>query len=198
MSVPITTATENTWIDSDNARIYGGDLDSVWVGDHGAVFPAGDDIVVPENHDNIGWLSEDGLNFAHNDNTETFNGHQGGKVVRKKVTTSEDTFTFTALETTLLTFGLINDVKSYTTTGGVSRLKVSGSKKSNDKRSWIVDTWDGDIWYRYLIPSGEVGERPEEVKSNSAITMYELAVTVYGGYEILTNDPAMAKPAETP
>lgn len=198
MSVPITTATENTFIDADNARIYGGDLDSVWVGDHGAQMPAGDDIVIPENHDNIGWLSEDGLNFAHNDNTETFNGHQGGKVVRKKVTTSEDTFTFTALETTLLTFGLINDVKSHTTTGGVSRLKVSGSKKSNDKRSWIVDTWDGDIWYRYLIPSGEVGERPEEVKSNSAITMYELAVTVYGGYEILTNDPAMAKPAETP
>lgn len=194
MSVPITTATENTWLDSDNARIYGGDLDSVWVGDHGVVFPVGDDIVVPENHDNIGWLSEDGLNFAHNDNTETFNGHQGGKVVRKKVTTSEDTFTFTALETTLLTFGLINDVKSHTTTGGVSRLKVSGSKKSNDKRSWIVDTWDGDIWYRYLIPSGEVGERPEEVKSNSEITMYELAVTVYGGYEILTNDPAMVKP----
>lgn len=198
MSVPITTATENTWIDSDNARIYGGDLDSVWVGDHGAVFPTDEDIVIPEHHDNIGWLSEDGLNFAHNDNTETFNGHQGGKVVRKKVTTSEDTFTFTALETTLLTFGLINDVKSHSTTGGVSRLKVSGSKKSNDKRSWIVDTWDGDIWYRYLIPSGEVGERPEEVKSNSAITMYELAVTVYGGYEILTNDPAMAKPAETP
>lgn len=195
MSVPITTATENTWLDSDNARIYGGDLDSVWVGNHGAIFPVGDDIVVPENHDNIGWLSEDGLNFAHNDNTETFNGHQGGKVVRKKVTTSEDTFTFTALETTLLTFGLINDVKSHTTTGGVSRLKVSGSKKSNDKRSWIVDTWDGDIWYRYLIPSGEVGERPEEVKSNSAITMYELAVTVYGGYEILTNDPAMAAPS---
>lgn len=198
MSVPITTATENTWLDSDNARIYGGDLDSVWVGKHGAIFPTGDDIVVPENHENIGWLSEDGLNFAHNDNTETFNGHQGGKVVRKKVTTSEDTFTFTALETTLLTFGLINDVKSHTTTGGVSRLKVSGSKKSNDKRSWIVDTWDGDIWYRYLIPSGEVGERPEEVKSNSAITMYELAVTVYGGYEILTNDPAMVKPAGTP
>ena len=48
-----------------------------------------------------------------------------------------------------------------------------------------------DIWYRYLIPSGETGERPEEVASNSEITMYEQTVTVYGGYDILTNDPAM-------
>lgn len=197
-AVPITPATEPTWLESDNARIYGGDLDSVWVGAHGAVMPADDGIVVPENHDNVGWLSDDGLNFAHNDNTETFNGHQGGRVVRKKVTTSEDTFTFTALETTLVTFGLIHDIKEHTTTGGVSRLKVSGSKKQNDRRSWIVDTWDGDIWYRYLIPSGEIGERPEEVKSNSAITMYELTVTVYGGYELLTNDPAMAAPPVTP
>ena len=191
MSVPITTATEATWLNPDNARIYGGELDSVWIGDHGAVMPAADDIVVPENHENVGWLSEDGLSFAHNDNVETFNGHQGGRVVRKKVTTSEDTFTFTALETTLRTFGLIHDIKEHTTTGGVSRLRVSGAKKSNDRRSWIVDKWDGDIWYRYLIPSGETGERPEEVASNSAITMYEQTVTVYGGYDILTNDPAM-------
>lgn len=192
MSTPITTATEATWLNPDNARIYGGDLDSVWVGELGAVMPADNGIVVPDNHENIGWLSDDGLSFGHNDNTETFNGHQGGRVVRKKVTTSEDTFKFTALETTLLTFGLIHDIKSHTTTGGVSRLKVTGAKKANDRRSWIVDRWDGDIWYRYLIPSGETGERPEEVVSNSEITMYEHTVTVYGGYEVLTNDPAMA------
>lgn len=195
MSEPITTATEATWLNPDNARIYGGDLDSVWVGDHGAVMPTEDDIVIPENHDNVGWLSDDGMSFGHNDNVETFNGHQGGRVVRKKVTTSEDTFTFTGLETTLLMFGLIHDIKEHTTTAGISRVKVSGAKKSNDRRSWIIDTWDGDVWYRYLIPSGETGERPEEVKSNSVITMYEQTVTVYGGYEILTNDPAMV--AET-
>lgn len=195
MSTPITTATEATWLNPDNARIFGGELDSVWVGDYGAVMPTGDDIVVPENHDNVGWLSDGGLNFGHNDNVETFNGHQGGRVVRKKVTTSEDTFMFTALETTMVNFSLIHDVKEHTTTSGVSRIKVSGAKKSNDRRSWIVDKWDGDIWYRYLIPSGETGERPEEVSSNSEITMYEQTVTIYGGYEILTNDPAMVAPA---
>lgn len=198
MSVPITTATEASWLNADNARIYGGDLDSVWVGDHGAVMPSDEDIVVPENHDNIGWLSDDGLNFAHDDNEETFHGLQGGRVVRKKVTTSEDNFKFTALETTIKVLGMLHDIKSHVTTDGVSRLKVSGSKKSNDRRSWIVDTWDGDIWYRYLIPSGEVGERPEEVKSNSEITAYEMTVTVYGGYEILTNDPAMVNPDPGP
>ena len=194
----ITTATENTWLNADNVRIYGGDLDSVWVGDHGAVMPTENDIVVPTEHKNIGWLSDDGLSFAHDDNTETFNGHQGGRVVRKKVTTSEDTFTFTALETTARVFGLIHDIKSKTSEAGVTRMKVTGGKKSNDRRSWIVDTWDGDIWYRYLIPSGEVGERPEETKSNSEITMFEFQVTVYGGYEILTNDPAQVEEATDP
>lgn len=190
----IEATSENTWIDSDNARIFGGDLDSVWVGDYGAVMPAGDSITKPENHENIGWLAEDGITLGHDDNEEVFKGHQGGRTIRKKVTSSEDSFKFIALESTLLTFGLINDIKSHTTTSGVSRIKVSGAKKSNDRRSWIVDTWDGEIWYRYLIPSGEVGQRAEEVISNSAIRQYEVTVTVYGSYEVLTNDPAMAKP----
>lgn len=185
----ITTKTENTWIDSDNARIYGGDLDSVWVAPLGTVMPEG--MTVPTIHKNVGWLSDDGMELGHNDNEETFNGHQGGRVVRKKVTSSEDNFKFTCLETTAITFGLVNDVKSKSTASGVTRMKVSGSKKSNDRRSWIVDTWDGDIWYRYLIPSGETGERPTVAIKNSEISAYEFTVTIYGSYEVLTNDPAM-------
>ena len=185
--------TENKWIDSDNVRSFGGDLDSVRVGKLGAVMPKG--IEEPTEHENVGWLSDDGMSFGHDDNVESFTGHQGGRVVRKKVTSSEDTFKFTALETTLLTFGLTHDIRSHTTTDGVSRMKISGSKKPNDRRSWIVDKWDGDIWYRYLIPSGELGERPEEVAKNSELTMYEQTVTIYGSYEILTNDPALAASA---
>lgn len=191
----ITTASENTWINADNVRSAGGDLDSVWVGKLGAVMPDG--MTVPEEHANIGWLSDEGIELGHDDNTETFNGHQGGKVVRKKVTTSEDTFKFTALESTALTYGLIHDIRSRTTEGSgangtYTRMKVTGSKKQNDRRSWIVDLWDGDIWERYLIPSGEVGERPTVNATNSDLKTYEFTVTVYGSYEILTNDPAQA------
>lgn len=187
--------TENLHINSDNVRSAGGDLDSVWVGKLGAQMPQ--EIEDPPNHENVGWLNEDGLEFGHEDNVESFTGHQGGKVVRKKVTSSEDTFKFTALESTALVYGLIHDIRARSTSTGVvdtgkqvTRMRVSGSKKPNDRRSWVVDLWDGDIWERYLIPSGEIGERPAVTASNSGLKMYEFTVTVYGSYEILTNDPA--------
>ena len=187
--------TENLHINSDNVRSAGGDLDSVWVGKLGAQMPQ--EIEDPPNHENVGWLNEDGLEFGHEDNVESFTGHQGGKVVRKKVTSSKDTFKFTALESTALVYGLIHDIRARSTSTGVvdtgkqvTRMRVSGSKKPNDRRSWVVDLWDGDIWERYLIPSGEIGERPAVTASNSGLKMYEFTVTVYGSYEILTNDPA--------
>ena len=187
--------TENLHINSDNVRSAGGDLDSVWVGKLGAQMPQ--EIEDPPNHENVGWLNEDGLEFSHEDNVESFTGHQGGKVVLKKVTSSEDTFKFTALESTALVYGLIHDIRARSTSTGVvdtgkkvTRMRVSGSKKPNDRRSWVVDLWDGDIWERYLIPSGEIGERPAVTASNSGLKMYEFTVTVYGSYEILTNDPA--------
>ena len=187
--------TENLHINSDNVRSAGGDLDSVWVGKLGAQMPQ--EIEDPPNHENVGWLNEDGLEFGHEDNVESFTGHQCGKVVRKKVTSSEDTFKFTALESTALVYGLIHDIRARSTSTGVvdtgkqvTRMRVSGSKKPNDRRSWVVDLWDGDIWERYLIPSGEIGERPAVTASNSGLKMYEFTVTVYGSYEILTNDPA--------
>lgn len=200
MTVP-TMPTENLHLNSDNVRSAGGDLDSVWIGLLGAIMPT--EIEDPPNHENAGWLNEDGFEYAHNDNIESFTGHQGGKIVRKKVTSSEDTFKFTCLESTALVYGLIHNISSKETTPGtvdvgkqVTRLRVTGSKKPNDRRSWIVDEWDGDIWERKLIPSGEIGERPSVTASNSGLKMYEFTVTIYGAYEILTNDPAQIEDAE--
>lgn len=185
----ITQATENTWINDNNARIFGGELDSVWVAPLGTVMPEG--MVVPTVHKNVGWLGDGGIEFGADDNVETFSGHQGGRVIRKKVTTSETNFKFVAAETTLLTLGMLHDIKSATKTAGVARVRVSGGKKPNDRRSWIVDTWDGDIYYRYFIPSGEMGERPTVAAKSSEMTLYEQTVTVYGALEFITNDPAV-------
>lgn len=198
--------TSNTFINEDNARWFGGTMDSVWVGKHGAVMPKG--IELPTEHTNIGWLGSDGISKAHNDEVSEWKGHQGGRTIRKKVTSSEDTFTFIAAETTLTLMGLLNNIVEHetlsdsTVSGPYQRMKVTGSKRSNDKRSWIVDLWDGEpgqedtIWYRYEIPSGEVGERPTEEFKTENGTEYEMSVTIYGDYFILTNDPAMA-PADT-
>lgn len=201
----MTVPTSNTFINEDNARWFGGTMDSVWVGDHGAIMPAG--IELPDEHTNIGWLGSDGITKAHNDEVAEWTGHQGGRTIRKKVTSSEDTFGFVAAETTLITMGLLNNITEHVTksdgsSGPYTSMRVTGTKKSNDRRSWIVDLWDGEpgqegtIWYRYLIASGEIGERPDETFSTENGTEYEMTVTIYGDYFILTNDPAMAPPED--
>src|SRR5699024_11634722 len=100
--------------------------------------------------------------------------------------------------------GLLNNISEHVTkndsvdTGKYHSMKVTGTKRANDRRSWIIDTWDDEpgqentIWYRYLIPSGEIGERPDEAFSTEHGSSYEMTVTIYGDYFILTNDPAMA------
>ena len=187
---------DNVNLNSNNVRIGGGDFDAVWVGPLGAVMPTGIDD--PTVHKHAGLLSDDGMELSFDDNTETFNGHQGGRVMRKKVTSSEATFTFTMAETKMLSLGLAHNITEISkTAAGVARAKASVSKRSNDRRSWVVDVWDGNpgqegsIWYRYLFPSGETGERPTLAFKNNEITMYETQVTVYDDYEFLTNDPAV-------
>lgn len=207
MTPPLPTS--NTFINEDNARWFGGTMDSVWCGKHGAVMPAG--IELPTEHENLGWLGSDGITKSHNDEVAEWTGHQGGRTIRKKVTSSEDTFQFLAAETKLIVMGLLNNIAEHVTkndsvdSGEYHSMKVTGSKRSNDKRSWIVDLWDGEpgqegtIWYRYLIPSGEIGERPDETFSTESGTEYEMTVTIYGDYYILTNDPSMApEAAEVP
>lgn len=200
--------TSNTFLNEGNARWFGGTMDSVWCGKHGAVMPKG--IEVPTEHKNIGWLGDAGITKSHNDDVSEWKGHQGGRTIRKKVTSSEDSFQFVAAETTLLTLGLLNNITEHITkkdsvdTGDYHSLKVTGTKRSNDKRSWVIDLWDGEpgqedtIWYRYLIPSGEVGERPDEEFKSENGTEYEMTVTIYGDYWIITNDPALKPGASTP
>lgn len=193
--------TSNTFLNESNARWFGGTMDSVWVAPLGTVMPKG--IEIPTIHKNIGWLGDGGITKSHNDDVADWKGHQGGRTIRKKVTSAEDSFKFIAAETTLLTVGLINNITEHVTkkdsvdSGDYHSMKVTGSKKSNDKRSWVVDMWDGEpgqagtIWYRYLIPSGEVSERPDEEYKSTDGTQYEMTVTIYGDYYIVTNDPAM-------
>src|SRR5699024_12659835 len=62
-------------------------------------------------------------------------------LIRKKVTSSEDSFQFLAAETTLLTMGLLNNITEHVTksdstgSGEYHSMRVTGTKKSNDRRS---------------------------------------------------------------
>lgn len=178
----------------DNIRVYGDDDSAVWVGPKGAVMPT--DLTAPTEHTDIGWLSEDGISFERNEEAQTFRAFQGGKIVRRKKTSVEDTFTFQALEENATAMGLrYAGQKPVKVTGqNLAKIQVKDQTK-DDPRSWVVDVVDGDVVTRYLIPVGYAGSG-SLAYSNSEMTVYEFTVTIQGDYEILTNSPGVLAGAE--
>ncbi|MEE6280146.1 hypothetical protein [Georgenia sp. MJ170] len=181
-------------LDPDNARIYGGDLDGVAIGALGIAGPEDlDDLEEPWEY--AGWLNDNGLDFNPSDSVQRLRGHQGGAVVRTKMSESDTAFVFRALETKLLTHGLQFDVKERTTVGGVTRMRL-GSGRKVEARAFVIDLHDEGVHRRFYIPRGEIGERAALAFRNSEITTYELTVQIIGDWWEITNDPALADPSD--
>lgn len=178
---------------AENARIFGSDDDAVSIGPLGSTLPTDLGELDPAIVD-AGWLHSDGITLGGDSSVDKFRGHQGGKVVRTKVTESNTTFQFQCLETTALTLGLQHNIKDSTTASGETTMKVSAGSKV-DARAFVVDVYDVDgrdtpVHYRYVIERGEIGERSEVQLSNSDITAYQFTVEVIDSYVIITDDPA--------
>ena len=178
-----------------NARIFGSDDDAVFIAPLGTTLPG--DLDTPDvSFVDAGWLHTDGITVGGDTNVEKFRGHQGGKVIRTKVTESNTTFQFQCLETTALTLGLqLNVLETNPVNGSATRMKVSSGRKV-EARTFVIDVYDDDagdetIHYRYEIPRGEIGERAEFTLSNSDIVGYTFTVEVIDDFYVVTNDPAV-------
>lgn len=182
-------------VNSANARIFGSDNDAVWVAPLGTDLP--DDLALPEDpFADVGWLHTDGITVGGDTTVDKFRGHQGGKVIRTKVTESNTTFQFQCLETTALTLGLQFNILDKTSTTGLATATISASRKVTP-RAFIIDVFDADdeanpYQYRWMFERGEIGEREEFTLINSDITGYTFTVEVIDEFLLLTNDPAFA------
>lgn len=185
-------------LDPDNARIYGSDDDAVFDAPLGTAVPAG----LATNLDtepaapwaDFGWLGEDGLNLNPSDSVTKFRGHQGGKVVRTKMVTSETQLVFRCLETKRQTIDLQFQVKDRTITG-VAPNQIArttfGSGRLVISRAFLVRLVDGGVTRWFEIPRGEIGERGSLAFKNSEMSVYEYTVEIIGDWYELTNDPAV-------
>ena len=170
-----------------NIRSYGDLENAVFVGDPGTSLPQG--LEAPgAGFTEIGWISEDGLNEAVDAASETFRAWQGATVVRKSITSSDRTFSFSALEENATTQGLKYRGERPTETGGVSKITVKNQTKP-DLRVWVIDLYDGDHQKRYLIERGFYEVTGEQTYNASGITMLEITVTPIGDYVELTSVP---------
>lgn len=185
-------------LDPDNARIYGSDEDAVFDAPLGTAAPttlATDLNTEPAAPwEDFGWLGEDGMNLNPSDSVTKFRGHQGGKVVRTKMVTSETQFVFRCLETKAQTINLQFQVKGRTITG-VAPNEIArttfGSGRQVVSRAFLVRLVDEGVIRWFEIPRGEIGERGSLALRNSEMSVYEFTVEIIGDWYELTNDPAV-------
>lgn len=174
----------------DNIRIYDGEAGGVFVAAKGTTGPT-DLSAPPAGFDEIGWISEDGIDESLDQTAEVFRAWQGNKVVRRKVTQSDRTFRFQALEENLVTHGLKYRGQLPTVAVDVATTVVK-EQTAQDTRAWVFDMIDSaGVHKRFVIPSGDYTMTGTIQYRNSSMTIHEFEVVPTGDYIEITDDPAI-------
>lgn len=181
----------------DNIRVYG-DLDSeVFLAPIGSTLP----VALTDPADPfaaIGWLAEDGIDLEVSTDAEKFKAWQGGTTVRTKVTSTEKSITFQALEETPLVTGLFFDHGAPTVTGeGAAKVAKIDLPEGigTVERAAVFKFLDGDVWKLLCCESVQITERGTVGHKNSDMTIYEFTAEIIGESYILTNAPAYLEDA---
>lgn len=183
-------------VNADNARIWGSDEDYVAVAPLNAEFKLPETLTgeAPAPFEEVGWTHPDGYTLTPEDEVAKLKGFQGGRVIRTKVTSSETSFQFQALESTLQTLGLALNIKDSTATGDITKHTLAGARQV-EQRQFLVELVDGDKHWLFHFPHGEITERQEIALGNEDITSYTLTVEVIGDYYLYTQGDEGMTPA---
>jgi len=173
-----------------NVRVYGGDAGGVWVADKGTTAPTG--LAAPTTPwVDTGWLSDAGLKLEQKADKQKFYAWQGGTVVKVSVSKAERTFTFECLEETAVVLGLAYPGLSFTTATGTATGTVPGGIHAVEK-AFVLDAEDSDgNTKRYVVPVGSIDPSNTTEHKFDALTVYSFQVDVLGGFDIVTDSPAV-------
>ena len=177
-----------------NIRIYGDQASAVYVAPKGTTLPV--DLAAPAAaFVDLGWLSEDGTDITRESSSNDFTAWQGGTIVRTKMSGVKNTLKVVCLEETATAMGLfypgMTSSTPATPAGSPTTITVPGGTKSNEK-ALVVDFIDDTVTKRYAIQRAEVTSVGTISHKNTDMTMYEFTFTIYGGFSIITNNPALA------
>ena len=183
MSTPIND------LNNDNIQIYGDDLDLVAVAPVGTVLPTGLEELTDAFTD-LGWLSEDGVDWDDAYEVADFKGHQGGKTVLKLPTGVSRTFKVQCLEETATTVGL-----RYPgfTPAKIGAADVYGGELPGprlDPRVFVIDLKSISTGHtkRFVVPKGMVTEVATLQHRRSGIAIYEMTIEVLEGKAFVYSD----------
>lgn len=173
---------------------YGGDASGVWVAPLGTTAPTA--MAAPSaSYKELGWLSDTGIAAGRAEDRKTFRAHQGGKIVKRKTASVDDTIKFQCLETNAAVVGLKYKQTVPAAVTGVVTIPVT-NQTVNDNRAWVIDeVGDDGTLTRFVIPSGSVEGTGDIVYKTDDMTVYEFTLGINGDYEIRTTAAAVVTPA---
>lgn len=173
---------------AENARIFGSDLDSIYLAPIGTPLPATIEEAPGALFEDVGWLHSDGITESATGSKAVIRGHQGAGVVRTIMSETGTTIAFTALESKAQTKSLRYDEKSVdTTTVGVRKV-TRGSGQKVSARAAVIDMFDADnvtIKERLCIERLEIVTDGDRVFVSNDIAGFPFIGEVIGDYTSL-------------
>lgn len=178
--------------DTDNARIWAGA--DVMVADVGSTAPTDTTSAFDAAFESLGLIGEDGITLS-GESEKSDHYAYGGLHVRTTQSKFKKSLKVVCLEDTPAVFDLVNPGSSAATATGTTTRTV-GAPAANPK-AFAIETVDGDITRRLIIPRGEVSEVGEVTFSDAEMTGVELTIEAYAAedgtfYIEITDDPQAA------
>lgn len=170
---------------AENARIWGGDNDSIHLAPVGTTLPTTIDGELDPAFEDVGWIHEDGITETASGSKEVIRGHQGAGVVRTRMSETGTAIAFTALEDKAQTNSLRYHEKSSEVADGVRRV-TRGAGQRVSARAAVIDLFDIDnetIQKRLVIPRLEIVPSGDKTFSNADISGFGFESEVIGDYE---------------
>lgn len=174
-----------------NARIFGSDLDSIYLAPIGTPMPTGLNDALNGAFEDVGWLSDDGVAEELSGSKTKYRGHQGMAVIRTRMTETGTEYTFVAAETKAQTNSLRYFEKSSSTAGGVrSVTRAPGQRVS--PRAAVMEFFDADdttIKERLCIPRFEIVPDGTSTFVANGIRMFPFRGEIIGDSQHYSNTP---------
>ncbi len=178
-------------VNSALARVYGSELDAIFVAPLGTALP--DDINDPlaPAFDEVGWFDDSGIVEANTGSKTELRGHQGAGVVRTRMTEGGKTFAFSALEDKPLTRELWDNVRSVESTASGARKETVSPNQKVSARTAIINVIDADdetLVEKILIPRLEITPDGDRSYVANALSVRGFIGQVIGNFYRLTGE----------
>ncbi len=179
----------------DNIRAYS-DLDGeIFLAPKGSTLPTeADGLADPvAPFQSVGWITDAGVEEALSTEVKKSKAWQGGSTVRVRVTSTEKTLKFAAMEETPFVTALYYDHDAPVVTGTgaskVARVDLPDAVGTVE-RAAVVKYVDGGVTKLHCIPLIQISERGTVVANAEDETIYEFTSDIVGASYWLTNNPA--------